>query len=280
MPVAAREIGNGSAGPGKTTVLTVTSAPVAGEIVLACGAATIGPAPFFTTTAITGTSDTQAGTWILQDGHQNPHPLIGNGQSTWLSGGGRFAMNIATSERSGGATLAPGDTVTIAWDPSPTPDPSESIGFLIAISGVFDQVVRQHGFAVYGNSDQNPENGNLPSVVNWLTDYGSLPTVDADCAFVGLYGSYNGSAVVPALGARFTQLAGTHLYLAATFAPAVFSGTTADPSATFTGGLACVGNYQTIRLLVPPPPPGPTPKAACTKCGSGLMGLSYRTARP
>lgn len=280
MPVAAREIGNGSAGPGKTTVLTVTSAPVAGEIVLACGAATIGPAPFFTTTAITGTSDTQAGTWILQTGSQAPHPLIGNVQSVWRSGGHNFAMNIASAQRSGGTALAAGDTVTISWDPVPLPDPAESIGFLVALSGVQDRVAQQGGFSVYSNGDMNPENFNAPNVLDWPVDVGSLPHVDQDCAFVGLYGSYNGSAVVPALGARFTQLTGTHLYLAATFAPAVFSGTTADPSATFTGGLACVGNYQTIRLLVPPPPPGPTPKAACTKCGSGLMGLSYRTARP
>lgn len=273
MPVTARTIGSGTAGAGKTTTITVTSAPLGSEVVLACGAAVIGPTAFGDTTGITSASDTALGGWIVVGGGAGNGPLIGNGQSIWGTNPNVFTMNIDSVERTSGNPLIAGTVVTLNWDPVPTPDPSESLAFLVAIDGVQDHYVTQDGFGLYFNSDQNPENGGASNVLDWAADLGPLTHADDAAAFLGLYGSYDGSGVSPVTGAVFKELTNTHLYLAAAFATAVGAGSTVDPSATFVGGDACVGNYQLIGLTSTP---GPTPKATCTKCGSGLMGLSYR----
>lgn len=280
MAASARIIGTGSGGAGLTLTVTLTAAPTATEILLVCGGCHSGPGAVNVTQSFTAVTDSVGGAWKRFDGSQAPRPMVGTTQSHFGGAGVRETLSFDTSQRSSSAGIGIGDVVTCTWNAAMPLTPTGSTGFVLAMDGIQNSYVLQNGFGQYFFSDQNPENFNLPSVLDWPTDVGGPTHVDEDCAMVGIYASYTGNGVSPSLGSVVGSSTSGSVYLAATFDPGIYSGDLANASATFSGGVACAGNYQTIRLTSPLPPPGPTPKTTCTRCGSGLMGLSYRTTRP
>lgn len=277
MPVTATLLGSAS-GSGVDLAIPITVAQPAGTLVQVFTVAYTGPEAFFESQGYRSVpTDTEAGVWSFH----TPHPFVDNTGDGFGGAGARVFGNIGSATRVSGTALAaggggsgpvprtgckdcgqellgllmrpstgPGDTVTVHFFNTNGVDPSPTLGFVVAFSGVLDHFETSNR-SQYGNGNTYPTNGSSSSVLNWLVDQGPgfVPTAAANCAGITLASAYGTNGWTPTNGATVASVSSGAAYLALSLDPAVVGGVTWEPGGSFAGaGSILLGNYQFIRV--------------------------------
>lgn len=278
MPVTATLLGSAT-GSGVDLTVPITVAQPAGTLVGVYAMANTGPEAFFESQGFRSVpDDTEGGTWSFS----TPHPFVGNTGDGTGGVGARVFGNVLSAIRTAGNPLVPGsgpqpragcttcgsmllgtptgtlgggggggDSVTVHWFTTNTQNPSRTLGLVVALGGVQDNIVTTDQ-SQFGNGDSFPSSGGSAAALNWGSDLGplSVPTPTADCALVTLAGSYGVGGWTPVNGSTVATVDDGTIFLALSLDTFAASGVAVEPGGTFSGNTTyAAANYQTIQLV-------------------------------